>query len=299
MTTMREQTDLQTEFARALEAKLEMAEEALAHSNCNIQLTMQILIQASNEIEPLLAKRAENIIRISSLVQQIREQVESEEETELLDAASPLFSCGHNYVESLHQMIDGQRGIETEVAMAELMLPFVFDNTSWKAYVEFLRAQMELGELKGEAKQELTNRARELVRANQQLKSIVAERRRVDERLAQLESIIELADDAIMIHTLGGTIVSWNMGAENVYGYSANEVLGRSRYILVPQDHLDEASRILKKLESGEKIPIHEAVNIRKDGKRINVSTTVSPVRDPSGKIVGAATITRDISNRN
>jgi PAS domain S-box-containing protein len=290
---MQQQTDLRC----VLEAKLEMAEEALAHSNCNIQLTMQILIQASKEIEPLLAERAANIARISSLVQQIREQVQSEDERQILDAASPHSTCAHNYVESLHQMIDGQRSIESGVAMAELMLPFIFDNTSWRAYVEFLRAQMGLVELKDEAKQELTNRTHELVRANQQLKSIVAERKRVEERLSQLESIIELADDAITIHTLGGTIVSWNAGAESVYGYSASEVLGRSRYILVPQDQMDEASRILKGLERGEKIPIHETVNIRKDGRRINVSISVSPVRDPNGNIVGAATITRELRN--
>jgi PAS domain S-box-containing protein len=258
---------------------------------------MQILIQASKEIEPLLTERAANIARISSLVQQIREQVQSEDERQILDAASPHSTCAHNYVESLHQMIDGQRSIESGVAMAELMLPFIFDNTSWKAYVEFLRAQMGLVELKDEAKQELTNRTHELVRANQQLKSIVAERKRVEERLSQLESIIELADDAITIHTLGGTIVSWNAGAESVYGYSASEVLGRSRYILVPQDQMDEAFRILKGLERGEKIPIHETVNIRKDGRRINVSISVSPVRDPNGKIVGAATITRELRN--
>jgi PAS domain S-box-containing protein len=114
-----------------------------------------------------------------------------------------------------------------------------------------------------------------------------------------LESIIEFANDAIVIYTLGGTIVSWNMGAETIYGYSASEALGRSRYMLVPPDQLDEVSGILERLERGERIRLHEAVHIRKDGKRINVSITVSPVKDASGTIVGAATITRDVSDRN
>ncbi len=78
----------------------------------------------------------------------------------------------------------------------------------------------------------MTERTRELVRQNQVLKSIVAERKRLEERLSQLASIIEFANDAIAIYTMGGTIVSWNKGAEVLYGYSANEVLGRSRYIL-------------------------------------------------------------------
>ena len=289
----------QTELRCALEANLEMAEEALAHSNCNIQLTIQILIQSSTESKPLLAKRAENSGRIASLVQQIREQIQSEDERQLLDAASPRWACAHDYGESLAQMIDGQTCGEAAVAMVDVMLPFILDNTSWKAFVEFLRAQMELVELKDETKLEMTNRTRELVRANQRVKSIVAERKRVEERCSQLESIIEFANDAIMIHTLGGTIVSWNMGAESVYGYSASEVIGRSRYMLVPPDQLDEVSEILKRLERGEQIQLHEAVNIRKDGKRINVSIAVSPVKDANGKIVGVTAITRDISDHN
>ena len=293
MATMHQQTELRC----AIEAKLEMAEEALVHSNCNIQLTLQILIQTSTEIEPSLVKRAENNARIASLVQQIREQVQSEDERQLLDAAGRPWAYAHDYGTS-PQILGGQNG-EDGVAMADAMLPLILDNTSWKAFVEFLRAQMEFDELNDETKLEMINRTRDLVRANQHLKSIVAERKRVEERRSQLESIIEFANDAIMIHTLGGTIVSWNMGAETIYGYTASEALGRSRYMLVPPDQLDELTGILERLERGEKIQLQEAVHIRKDGKRINVSMTVSPVKDTSGTIVGAATITRDVSDRN
>jgi PAS domain S-box-containing protein len=294
MATMHQQTELRC----ALEAKLEMAEEAMARSNCNIQLTIQILIQSSTEIEPLLVKRAENSVRIGSLVQQIRELVQSDDERQLLDAAGRPWAYAHDHGKSLPQILGGQNG-EDGVAMADAMLPLILDNSSWKAFVEFLRAQTEFDELNDETKLEMTNRTRDLVRANQHLKSIVAERKRVEERRSQLESIIEFANDAIMICTLGGTIVSWNMGAETIYGYSASEALGRSRYMLVPPDQLDEVSGILKRLESGERIRLHEEVNIRKDGKRINVSMTVSPVKDASGTIVGVAAITRDISDRN
>jgi PAS domain S-box-containing protein len=290
---MQQQTDLRC----ALESNLEMAEEALAHSNCNIQLTMQILIQSSTESKLLLAKRAENSNRIASLFHQIREQVQSADERQLLDAASPRWDFAHDYGESLVQMIGGQTCGEGAVAIADVMLPLILDNASWKAFVEFLRAQMELVEPNDETTLEMTNRTRELVRANQHVKSIVAERKRVEERCSQLESIIEFANDAIMIHTLGGTIVSWNMGAESIYGYSASEVIGRSRYMLVPSDQLDDVSEILKRLERGEKIRVHEAIHIRKDGERINVSIAVSPVKDANGKVVGAAAIARDISD--
>jgi PAS domain S-box-containing protein len=270
-----------------------MAEEALAYSNSNIEITMQILIQAPKEIEPLLAKRADNAARISSLVQQIREQVQSDDERQLLDAACPRWIYSDNC-----EVVDGQRRAEEGASVAKRLLPLLLDNTSWKAFLEFLRAQMELVELKDDAKQEMTKRTRELVRANQELKSIVAEHKRVEERLSQLASIIELANDAIFIQTLGGTIVSWNKGAESIYGYSAREVIGRSRYILVPPDQLDDAPKILERLKREERIQLCEAVHIRKDGKRISVSISVSPVKDVNGKIVGAAAITRDISDR-
>jgi PAS domain S-box-containing protein len=288
----------QTELRSSLEAKLEMAEEVLAYSNSNIELTMQILIQVPKEMGTLLAKRADNAARISSLVELIREQVQSDDERQLLDAACPRWICVDDYEESVRGLTDDQGQTEEGAAAANKLLPLLLDNTSWKAFLEFLRAQMELVELKDDAKQRMANRTREMVRANQELKSIVAERKRVEERLSQLASIIELANDAIFIQTLGGTIVSWNKGAESIYGYSAREIVGRSRYMLVPPDQLDDAPRILERLTREERIQLCEAVHIRKDGKRINVSISVSPVKDVNGKIVGAAAITRDISDR-
>lgn len=288
----------QTELRSSLVAKLEMAEEALVYSNSNIEITMQMLIQAPKDIAPLLAKRAENAARISSLVEQIREQVQSEDERQLLDAACPRWVCVENYEGSPRLVVDGQGRAEEGAAAANMLLPHLLDNTSWKAFLEFLRAQMEAVEVEDETKQEMATRTRELVRANQELKSIVAERKRVEERLSQLASIIELANDAIFIQTLGGTIVSWNKGAENIYGYSAREIVGRSRYMLVPPDQLEDDPKILERLKREERIQLWEAVHIRKDGKRINVAISVSPVKDADGKIVGTAAITRDISDR-
>jgi len=130
------------------------------------------------------------------------------------------------------------------------------------------------------------------------LKSIVAERKRLEERLSQLASIIECANDAIVIYTLGGTIVSWNRGAEDLYGYAASEVLGRSRYTLISPNEPDQVPRILERLKRKNKIELFEAVHLRKGGKRMNVSMSVSPVKDVGGNIVGFAAITRRSGTR-
>jgi PAS domain S-box-containing protein len=283
---------------RAPEAKLELAERALAYSNRNIQITTEILIQASEEVLPLLVERTENIANIAALVQIIREQVESETERELLDAASASWLSAHKYGPSLHQLIDKQRSAAAGPAMANVMLPFLLDNASWTAFVQFLRAQLgDTGPYK-QWKRGLASRASEFVRANQELKSAVAERGRIAEKLSQFASIVECANDAIIMHTLDGTIASWNAGAENIYGYSANEAVGRPRTFLLSADQRDELPTILEKLKRGERTHLKETVHIGKDERRIEVSEMISAVKDGSGKVVGAVAITRDISAR-
>jgi PAS domain S-box-containing protein len=293
-TTQTEQT-----FSRsALEVRLELAEQALVYSNRNIQITTEILIQASEEVLPLLVERTENSANIAALVQTIREQVESETERELLDAASASWLAAHKYGPSLHQLIDKQRSAAAGQAMANVMLPFLLDNASWRAFVQFLRAQVGPTGPYKQWKRGLANRACEFVRANQELKSAVAERGRIAERLSQLASIVECSNDAIIMHTLDGTIASWNIGAENIYGYSANEVVGRSRTVLLPADQPDDLLAILELLKRGERTRLKETVHIGKGNLRIEVSEMMSPVKDASGKVVGAVAITRDTSGR-
>jgi PAS domain S-box-containing protein len=126
----------------------------------------------------------------------------------------------------------------------------------------------------------------------------VTERRRAEEERARLASIVESSDDAILSKTLDGTITTWNKGAERTYGYSAEEAVGRSISMLVPPDRPDEIPRILEGLRRGEKIEHFETVRVTKDGRRIDISLTVSPIRNSSGGIVGASTIARDITER-
>ena len=291
------QTD-QISSRAALEARLELAEQALVYSNRNIQITTEILIQASEEVLPLLVERTENIASIAGLIEKIREQVESATERELLDVAGASWLAAHKYGPSLHQLIDKQRSAAAGQAMANVMLPFLLDNASWRAFVQFLRAQIGPTGPYKQWKRGLASRASEFVRANQELKSAVAERGRIAERLSQLSSIVECSNDAIIMHTLDGTIASWNIGAENIYGYSANEVVGRPRSVLLSADQPDELPAILEMLKRGERSPLKETIHIGKNSLRIEVSEMLSPVKDISGKVVGAVAIIRDTSRR-
>ena len=113
-----------------------------------------------------------------------------------------------------------------------------------------------------------------------------------------LTAIVQASDDAIIGKTLDGTIVSWNKGAEKIYGYKAEEVVGQSIAILVPTGKPDELPGIMKQLRRGQSIESYETTRVHKDGHLIEVSVTISPVKDEVGKVVGASAIARDITKR-
>jgi PAS domain S-box-containing protein len=113
-----------------------------------------------------------------------------------------------------------------------------------------------------------------------------------------LSAIIDSADDAIITKTLEGIITSWNKGAQRIFGYTAEEVIGKPVLILIPPDHLDEEPEILARLRRGERIEHYETIRVRKDGTLVNISLTVSPIRGPEGQIMGASKIARDITAR-
>ena len=124
----------------------------------------------------------------------------------------------------------------------------------------------------------------------------VTERVRVEEAHSRLAVIVESSDDAIISKTLDGTITSWNSGAEKVYGYSAEEVVGRPISILVPPERPDEMAGILKRVKRREAVGHYETVRVTKDGRRLDISLTVSPIKGPDGNVTGASTISRDIT---
>ncbi len=126
----------------------------------------------------------------------------------------------------------------------------------------------------------------------------ITERKRSEEQASRLAAIVESSEDAILSKTLEGIIVSWNTGACGIYGYMAEEVVGKPVSILVPPNHLDEMPQLLRRVSQGESVEHYETVRRRKDGELITVSLAVSPVRDASGRVVGASTIARDITER-
>jgi PAS domain S-box-containing protein len=126
----------------------------------------------------------------------------------------------------------------------------------------------------------------------------ITERRRAETTRTQLAAIVESSDDAIIGKTLEGIITSWNAAATRMYGYEAEEAVGHHISLVVPPERMEELADIMSKLKRGESIEHHETVRLRKDGARLSVAVTVSPVRDSSGRVVGASTIARDITEQ-
>jgi PAS domain S-box-containing protein len=114
-----------------------------------------------------------------------------------------------------------------------------------------------------------------------------------------LAAIVESSDDAIISKTLESIITSWNKGAERIFGYTAAEAIGQSILMLIPPDRQDEEAQILAQLRQGNRIEHYETVRRRKDGTELDISLTVSPIKDATGRIIGASKIARDITERN
>jgi len=121
-----------------------------------------------------------------------------------------------------------------------------------------------------------------------------------DSRSSQqlLRGIVESSDDAILSKTLGGIITSWNPGAEKLFGFSAREAIGQPMQMLIPPERLEEEPEILARIARGESIDHFETIRVAKDGRRLDISATISPIKDGQGGIVGASKIARDITER-
>jgi len=134
----------------------------------------------------------------------------------------------------------------------------------------------------------------ELRRAHEELYQKTVEQ--LGESRSRLALIIDSSEDAIISKGLDGTITSWNKGAERIYGYTPEEVIGKNISLLAPTDHPDEIPEILRKIARGESVEHDESVRVTKDGRHLDVSISVSPLRDAKGDIVGASAIERDIT---
>jgi PAS domain S-box-containing protein len=127
----------------------------------------------------------------------------------------------------------------------------------------------------------------------------VSEQREAELTARRMAAIVANSDDAIISKTLEGIIESWNEGAERIFGYTATEAIGKSILMIIPQEHRNEEAEILARIRRGERVDHFETVRVTKDGRRINASVTISPIKDPnSGRVIGASKILRDITER-
>jgi PAS domain S-box-containing protein len=126
----------------------------------------------------------------------------------------------------------------------------------------------------------------------------LSERKQADENRFRLAAIVDSADDAIISKNLNSIIKSWNEGARRMFGYTADEIIGKSILLLIPEELQYEEDEILRKLRAGERVDHYETRRKKKSGEIFDVSVTISPVKDESGRVIGASKIARDISDR-
>jgi PAS domain S-box-containing protein len=126
----------------------------------------------------------------------------------------------------------------------------------------------------------------------------ITERKRREQVTSLLSAIVDSSDDAILSKDLDGRITSWNKAAERMFGYTAQEAIGQSGAMLIPEDRMREEAQIVEKIRRGEGLEPFETVRLRKDGSTLRVSLTLSPVRDAAGRVIGASKIARDITER-
>lgn len=126
----------------------------------------------------------------------------------------------------------------------------------------------------------------------------LTDQQRAEQANRQLASIVESSDDAIISKDLSGVIATWNKGAQRLFGYFAEEIIGKPVTVLIPEDRLDEEIGILDRIRRGERVDHFETIRRRKDGSLVNISLTVSPMTDEFGRIVGASKIARDITEQ-
>ena len=126
----------------------------------------------------------------------------------------------------------------------------------------------------------------------------ITERRKGEKAISLLSAIVDSSDDAIVSKDLNGTITSWNKSAERLFGYTAAEAVGKSVLMLIPKGRQDEELEIITRLKRGEHVDHFDTVRVRKDGTLIDVSLTISPIRDREGQIIGASKIARDVTDR-
>jgi len=173
------------------------------------------------------------------------------------------------------------------------------DGSEFPVEISLSPVPTESGMLVLSAIRDITDRKRieqELHKAHAELAA--SKDRELRESQDRLALIVDSSQDAIIAKTLEGTITHWNKGAEHIYGYTAEEVIGKPISMLAPDERRDETMEILAKIRQGSRVDHFETTRVRKDGKHLNVSISVSPIQDATGQIIGASVIARDVTGQ-
>ena len=184
-----------------------------------------------------------------------------------------------------------------EVEGERFILTFLTDVSDRKQAEAALRqAQDDLQHSNQELEHRVLQRTEELLQLNERLKQELAERKQMEAEQKRLAAIVESSDDGIIGLSMDGIVTSWNSGAEKIYGFSAEEIVGQSVQLLLPDDRVDEESAIIERIKRGERLEHYETLRRHKSGSLFDVSLTISPIQNSEGKVVGISKISRDIT---
>jgi PAS domain S-box-containing protein len=190
----------------------------------------------------------------------------------------------------------GALALTQDYGAIDVQIHEAFRHTAVILFIALLALWGSLIPILRRATAQLHERNRQLVTQASELEEALNERRRAEERVVQLAAIVESSDDAIAGTTTGGKILSWNEGAERLFGYTAKEMIGQPVAALVPEARMHELGTVARRVNAGEGVEEYQSRGLRKDGTEVDVSLTVSPIFDALRRVTGAAVIARDIT---
>jgi PAS domain S-box-containing protein len=190
----------------------------------------------------------------------------------------------------------GALGLTQDYRAIDVQIHEAFRHTAVILFLALLALWGSLIPILRRATAQLHQRNRQLVAQATELEQALQERRRAEETVVQLAAIVESSDDAIAGTAKSGEVLSWNAGAERLFGYTAEEMIGKPVAVLVPDERLHELQTVARRVNAGEGVEEHQTRGLRKDGTEVDVSLTVSPIRDSMQRVTGAAVIARDIT---
>ncbi len=300
------------------EAERQQAEDALRHSEATLRQAEESLRRANQELEHRVATRTAELSQLNHRLQ--HELAERERSQQVLQEQAQLLDLAHDTI--MAQRLDGaitfwNRGAETtygwscEEALGKIshdLLQTQFPKPLAKIEAELLEREYWEGELVHTTREgtQITVASRWALQRDRQGQPIkileinndITNRKQAEAEQLRLAAIVESSDDGILGVSLDGNIMSWNKGAERIYGYSADEILGQPIDLLVPPDLVAEEMRIIRQIEQGDRLEHYETQRRHKNGTVFDVALTMSPIKNASGEVIGISKIARDISER-